>query len=183
MRSHDGNQKRATNEFQSRRLRAFCCVCLALGPCWSIPTRTAAADDQRLTVVFARWAPSSAPLTVNDLRANPMLSQEDIKLLREAGAQGQVSVTGWGIFGVGVPAKAIVLLSSLPGQPIILKQPRGATLVYLQQRDGFMSYPKDGLFVERKIELRPDQARGPIVYYAVEVANGARQGGTAVFWR
>jgi hypothetical protein len=134
-------------------------------------------------VIFCRWTRSSMPLRVEDLRANPMLTDEDVKLLGTAGIRGHLNVTGAGIHGSGAQARAIVLLNTPLEKPTILKQPHATSVVYVQEKEAFVSYPPNTNFIERGIELRPDRAPGPIVYYMVELVSGARQGGTAVFWR
>jgi hypothetical protein len=140
-------------------------------------------EDQQLTAIFGRWTPSSAQLAIEDLRTVPMLTEADRDLLRRAGVTGIVSVTSAGIHGNGAPAKAIVLLRAPLSQPVALLQPRGTAVVYMQSGDGIVTYPPDASFMERKIELRPDRSPSPSVSYAVELVSGARQGGSAVFWR
>jgi hypothetical protein len=139
--------------------------------------------DQRLTLVFARWTPGTSTLAIEDLRSTPMLLKSDVDLLRSNDVRGQVNVISGAVVGTGPSARAIVLLSHPPSQSVTLNQPHAAALLYLQDQENFRHYPANVTFADRTIELNTIDPARKMVRYSVELISGARQGGTAVFWR
>ncbi|MGH9783581.1 MAG: hypothetical protein ACRD88_05295 [Terriglobia bacterium] len=145
------------------------------------PLVTSLRHDQTLTVIFLKWSPSSVPFAIES-EPRIDIGREAMAVIRTAGVTGRVEVVGSSVHGRGRPATALVLMRGPITRGVKVPQPDGGTALYVQNGDSFLLQPPRVTTITREIELFPDDYNPGAVRYMVRLADGARQGGTAMHW-
>jgi hypothetical protein len=139
-------------------------------------------NSREIEIVTVKWTSGPQPLLNVAILGN-QLSASDLDRLKSIGLSGQVEFASSGIFGEGKHGKAIIVMTEHLTHPVSLAQPDGSEVVYLQTPEGWKMYPANAATLKRNIQLWPDE-REParVTRYAVENADGSRQGGTLATW-
>jgi hypothetical protein len=161
---------------------AIVVVILLVGLVADRPLFRLQSNGQRLELVVVKWTPGSQALS-NPPVLGGKLTDAELEQLKSIGLTGQVESGGPGFFGEGKRGKAMIVISQQLKQPTTLPQPDGSELIYLQTPEGWKMYPTNAATLSRIIELWPDE-REPerVTRYAVQNADGSRQGGTLATW-
>ena len=164
----------------------FLCAAFALiaapdsGAQTRAPLPTPPPPTQELTVVCIRYTPGDQPLRIQDRFS--ALSPEDTALLRKCVPNGIADVNGRSIYEDGPKAKAILLLTGPFQRQVTVKQPWHSTVIYLQDGQKFTVLPKDAALSDRRIYLEQQADAPRYTTHTIDLADGARMGGSAVAW-
>lgn len=150
---------------------AFACVVATLSfrPAVSLIT-----GNQHLTVHFYRLIPGDTDLDLSE--AIRELETADVEILRQAGLKGKLESRGYrASSSTEWPrAKAIIVFSTPIIKDTTIAQPKGSTIAYVQDSDGFRRVPNDSAVLDRSMRIEPL----PSGYnFIVEHASGAESGG------
>jgi hypothetical protein len=135
---------------------------------------------QQLTVVFMKYEPGNQPLQIEDRFDS--LSPEDMTLLRKYVPTGTARGCGRGIYENGPKAKAILLLTGPFQRQVTVKQPWHSTVLYLQKGQTLTVLSKDAELLDRNIYLEQQANTPRYTTYMIDLADGARQGGSGCIW-
>lgn len=155
------------------------------GVALSKPIATHLRHDQTLTVRFLRLEPGSEPLTieiehVESIKGLDYLSDAEVALLRAAQPTGRLlMVWGGSQHGRGPAASALIVLRQPIQKAVSIQQPDRAMAVYLQDDQGFVTYPPNAKTLEREISLSPQEGG---VWCSVRIAGGGVQSGPVRLW-
>ena len=144
------------------------------------PRATPPPPVQQLTVVPIRYSQGDKPLQVTDRFS--ALSPEDLALLRKCVPTGTADVQGRGIYEDGPKAKALLLLTGPFERQVVVSQPWHSTAIYLQKDQSFTILPKNVELSGRRIYLEQQADARRYTTYMIDLADGARQGGSACAW-
>jgi hypothetical protein len=158
----------------------------------------ARAGDQALEVVFVRWEPGAAPVVVapsagSSGEAFAHLTPEELARLHTLGVGGRLEVTeatvvsgrGSGAAAAGGTPRArvvVVLSEQLRTSPVALRVPDRTNLLYLQREADWLAFPSDAATLDRTVTLEVANHTRFHTWYTVDLATGARSGGTAIVW-
>jgi hypothetical protein len=135
--------------------------------------------EQRLELVFVHWLPGDTPLSaaLAPLDVDDHLRGE----LDRRGLTGMIEVEyGRHVHGHhGAQARAIILMRHAEFRRVWLPQPDAATILYVQEDDGWRRYPAEAPTLPRAIRLDPDDRQ---TSYEAVAADGSRRGGSAFYW-
>jgi hypothetical protein len=148
------------------------------------------AIKQQLEVVFLRWVPGSEPLSQEPLPSNERASTRqrslqpaDMDSLKQAGLSGTISVSGGGTVGEGERSRLFVVMSEqLVSSPVELRQPERTQTIYVQSGSGWRQFPADSRLSRLTVRLEIANHTRLQTWFSVELATGARLGGTAYIW-
>lgn len=140
-------------------------------------------SDQRLEVVFVKWKELAQDLALDPKGGVdvPITSQEMTRL-RAAGLRGTLTVTGASTQGSGPDARILIVMKAQPIPTVAMRQPKESAIIYVQDGDRWSQYPSDTRLLDRTVELYSPSEAPMQTHYWVQLASGARSGGTAAFW-
>ncbi len=141
------------------------------------PLLVAFSKGQSVEVIGLKWEPGPEPLSVQD-----GVSDRDLSQLKSIGLSGRLREYGSGTFGRGKPSRVLILMQHQLDKPVDLPEPDGVEVIYIQEEHSWKMYPADAPILSRVIRLWPDESNPQATRYWVELADGARQGGTILTW-
>jgi hypothetical protein len=141
-------------------------------------------DQQELAVACFVRAPGEQRLVCESqgsLLSCPTGAEMDV--LRAAGVTGVLQPGGGGIRSRGGPkARALVILDHPIGGPETLKQPRHASVIYVQGKTGWQTIPPNISLLDRPINLEPQANALQSIMAFVQDVDGSLSGYACAVW-